>query len=300
VSDDLSDFDPWVVLLPEDDLDEDEDQDVDESRSWEPGEWSSRTRHPAAAGLKLRPAVGTSMVAVVAWLAGCWGPRRGGNRLPAGHPARGRTHRYERCRELPPDPERRDKHQRERTRIAANDALARGELDLCEYTALMALLDLTDKTCKVTYHQLETIGSEAGGYSRRTVCTWLARLRQRGWVQRAHRFTVGDGGQMVGTSNLWRIDIPAHLRAERYAAEQKRRGDAAARRAGPGRYTPPARANGRGGSAKEPPDYWANEAQRLAQEQADPVQPAPMPTGIRQEHKRLLSKARRARKRAPP
>jgi hypothetical protein len=234
--------------------------DVDEPRVWEPGEWSSRARHPAARGLDVRPAAGPEMPAFVALLAGCR-PRRGGNRLPVGHPARGRAPRYERCRELPPDPERRDKMQRHRTRIAAAEALKRAELDGLLHWALGVMLDLTDERCSITYHSLATIGKAAGGQDERTVGSWLARLHELGWVQRRHRFKI-EGGQVRGTSNEWRIDIPDHLRAERHAVAAA--AAARTRKANKGkgsRYTPPARARQTDGPA-QPPAYQANEAER--------------------------------------
>jgi hypothetical protein len=312
VTDELSDLGSRlsVVAAPGDGLGEDA-----------AGEkWSSRARHPAAAHLREQRAAGTAMVAVAAALTGrafvpkvtplgagvaLIGRRRGGNRLPVDHPAYGRTHRYERCRQLPPDPEKRNRNQRHRTRVAAATALRLGELDKIEHEALMVMLELTDETCQVTYHGLEAIAEAAGGYGVRTVCGWLARLRQRGWLHRAHRFIVADG-RVVGTSNQWRIDIPAHLRAERYAVEAqsraKKRAETAARRGKSGRFTPPAH---RGAPDGPGPVYEDAEARRLARE-AEAAASPPITAAERERHfadaRRELARQRRVRQRdrAPP
>lgn len=194
--------------------------------------------------------------------------RRGGNRLPEGHPARGRPPRYERCRALPDDPERRDRQQRERTRRAAAMALDAGELPRRAHAALMVLLDLTDQRCSVTWHSLATIGRAGGGYEARTAGRWMAELVELGWLHCQHRYRVVQG-RYEATTNLWRIDIPDPWRQKVLEAEGRRRKEAKAeQRAGDARrYTPPrsSRPTIQTPSDVDPTDLAADDDLALAQ-----------------------------------
>jgi len=158
-------------------------------------------------------------------------PPRGGNRLPPGHAARGRPPSYARTRSFGPDPERRDRHQRARTRRAVALAQARGQLSTTLAGVLGALLDATDDRLSDGWWCLATIarmvlGAEHYGEDedagQRTAGRWMHELWELGWVEKVHRFRV-VAGQCQATSNLWRIVIPAELRAEVNAGEDRAR-----------------------------------------------------------------------------
>lgn len=161
--------------------------------------------------------------------------RRGGNRLPVGHPARGRTHAYERRRSLGPDPERRDRYQRERTRRAITLAGARGELSPHLALVIRVLLDMSDDRLSTGWWSLAYIARQVlgdTGYGddpasgARSAGGWMHDLKALGWLDWQNRWRLGPGGCVIGTSNLWRIKIPDNLRHELQDAE-----DAARRRA---------------------------------------------------------------------
>ena len=188
-------------------------------------------------------------------------PHRGGNRLPPGHPARGRPPSYQRCRSWGPDPERRDRNQRTRTRRAVALAQQRGQLSPLLAGVLAALLDASDQRLSESWWRLSTIarlvlGAERYGEDKRagqrTAGRWMAELRELGWVERLHRYEVGRG-QLRWTSNLWRFVIPEELRAEVEEVEDIARAKAQARRAPKGRVTPPAVANATGAPTPPPP-----------------------------------------------
>lgn len=167
---------------------------------------------------------------------------RGGNRLPEGHPARGRPPAYERKRSLGPDTERRDRRQRERARRAAAMARERGELPGLLYTALSSLLDMSDDLCSPVWPALATIGRKCGGLDERTAGRHMAALKDLGWLDFVHRYRFRNG-HIEGDTNLWRVDIPA-----RYREVLEGREDAArARSAQKGRATPKAPQNRPGG-----------------------------------------------------
>jgi hypothetical protein len=165
---------------------------------------------------------------------------RGGNRLPEGHEARGRPPIYERVRAFGDDPERRDRRQRERVRRAAELAAERGELDRILHRALIRLLEYGDDTCRPVWPALATIGRDVGGYDERTAGRWMAALGALGWVEKVHRYRFRDG-HIEGDSNLWRVIIPAPLRAL-----LEEREDAARSRSAKGRPTRRAPQNGPG------------------------------------------------------
>jgi hypothetical protein len=189
--------------------------------------------------------------------------RRGGNRLPPQrYPARGPA--YDRTRAFGPDRERRDRHQRARTRRAIGLAQTRGELPPILAAVLYQLLDLCTDTllgpapegapaCSGWWsrrfiHDLiyppsiqpsddDGMGVDQGelsdnpdapsdepdtsrfaGAGARTAGRWMATLAGLGWVEAVHRHKVVNG-EHWGTSNLWRFQIPDHLRAELHAAE---------------------------------------------------------------------------------
>lgn len=204
---------------------------------------------------------------------------RGGNQLPPGHPARGRPPSYERCRSFGPDPERRDRNQRTRTRRAVALAQQRGQLSPLLAGVLAALLDASDQRLSESWWRLSTIarlvlGAERYGEDRRagqrTAGRWMAELRELGWVERVHRYEVRRG-QLRWTSNLWRFVIPEELRAEVEEVEDVARAKAQARRAPQGRAAPPA-----GASATEaPPPPTASPLAGEATPRATPPAPEP-------------------------
>jgi hypothetical protein len=158
-------------------------------------------------------------------------PHRGGNRLPPGHAARGRPPSYARIRSFGPDPERRDRHQRARTRRAVALTQARGQLSTTLAGVLGALLDASDDRVSDGWWCLATIarmvlGAEHYGEDedagQRTAGRWMHELWELGWVEKVHRFRV-VAGQCQATSNLWRVVIPAELRAEVTAGEDRAR-----------------------------------------------------------------------------
>lgn len=165
-------------------------------------------------------------------------PDRGGNRLSGTHPARGRAPAYQRERDWPgPDPERRDRHQRERVRRAADLAAQRGLLTATEHRWLTALLSFSDDRCSPVWPALTTIATRVHGVTRyrtsstddasstrgqRTAGRWISRLVELGWVQRQHRYH-NDAGRVVADTNLYRIVIPEPLRRELEAIEDRAR-----------------------------------------------------------------------------
>lgn len=190
---------------------------------------------------------------------------RGGNRLPEGHEARGRPPAYDRVRSFGPDPERRDRRQRERSRRAAELAAERGELPRILHRAVIRLLEYGDDRCSPVWPSLTTIGRDIGGYDQRTAGRWMAELVTLGWVERVHRYRFRDG-HIEGDSNLWRVIIPERWRVllqDREDAARSRSGKARpTRRApqnGPGRQRsgtsrPPAQSNGSGSTSPDGTD----------------------------------------------
>jgi hypothetical protein len=119
-------------------------------------------------------------------------------------------------------------------------ALEAGELPRRAHAALMVLLELTDKSCNVTWHSLATIGRAGGGYEARTAGRWMAELVELGWLHCQHRYRIVQG-RYESTTNLWRIDIPDRWRQRVLEAEGRRRKETKAqqRAGGARRYTPP-------------------------------------------------------------
>ena len=191
--------------------------------------------------------------------------RRGGNRLrPQQYPVRGPTYQRRRC--FGADPERRDRNQRSRTRRAVAVALTRGELpdrlaavlyqllDRCTDTLLCPAPDggpacsgwwseryihgliFPDGDDRTDEEANEWGGGDTKRRGARTAGRWMAELAQLGWVESIHRHRLVNG-EISGTSNLWRLRIPDHLRGELHADEDTRR--AQVRRPGSaGRATP--------------------------------------------------------------
>lgn len=182
------------------------------------------------------------------------------------HVIKGRPPRYKRCRALPTDPERRDRHQRERIRRAAASALACGELTKHLYFVLMFLTSLTTDEAQPNWSGQAYIGRRAGGFAARTVCRWFKDLKDLGWVHVQHRWQVRDG-LIVGATNLWRIDIPEDYRVELEAAEDAKRAATLAKRR-PERALP---------ASPTPPEIPAKElyARQEAQRQAWDAQAGP-------------------------
>ncbi len=223
-------------------------------------------------------------------------PRRGGNRLPPGHPARGRPPSYQRCRSWGPDPERRDRNQRTRTRRAIALAQQRGQLSPLLAGVLAALLDASDQRLSESWWRLSTIarlvlGAERYGEDKRagqrTAGRWMAELRELGWVERVHRYEVGRG-QLRWTSNLWRFVIPEELRAEVETVEDTARAKAQARRVPQGRVAPP----GAPGAAEAPPPPEAGPSAEEAKPLVTSL--APEPEGPSVDVEAELTRARAA------
>lgn len=197
--------------------------------------------------------------------------RYGGNHTGPEHEHWTRGRAYDRIREFPPDREKRDKRQRERTRIASAWAVERGEQTSKDSQFLHRFLDLTDDQCSVTTHGLAYIAKRMN-LAPSTVCRRLSRLRAQGWVQVQHRWKVVDG-HIEATSNAWRVVIPRHIRVELLTAEaEKARQTRASNNVGrPGRYTPPKSKTAADDQELSPwadPEDWAEGAARAAAERA--------------------------------
>jgi hypothetical protein len=190
--------------------------------------------------------------------------RRGGNRLPPDRYPRCGP-RYERSRSFGPDPEVRDKWLRGRMRQAIRLAQERGELSLRLAVVLERILEhVTNDTLVVTgpedgpvcsgWWKLATIhkmvyrgpddvvsvnGEDDSDENRcaRTACGWMAELGGLGWVERVHRQRIVNGVP-CGTSNLWRIRMPDHIRDALREASDARRAEKRAATPTSGRVTP--------------------------------------------------------------
>ena len=168
---------------------------------------------------------------------------RGGNRLsPDSYPYAGP--RYERRRSFGPDPERRDRHQRARFLRAARISLQRGELIPVLYAVLCELANHCNDTLLASapgddgracsgwwrertihgwiYPLAHTNPGPSDDTGARTARRWMTTLAETGWVESVHRVKVVNG-ELRGTSNLWRLQIPDHLRAEVHRAEDAAR-----------------------------------------------------------------------------
>lgn len=147
---------------------------------------------------------------------------RGGNRLGPDHPHYRWTPSYERCRQLPADPCRGDRVDREAKRRCVERALAGGDISQQEAIWLGVALSFSDVTGKAIWPSHAAIGA-AMGRSVRTSQRHAASLRAKGWVVVEHRFVV-EAGRVRGTSNVTRVDPPAELydqvRAEMTAARR--------------------------------------------------------------------------------
>lgn len=183
---------------------------------------------------------------------------RGGNRLnPDQYRPNGPA--YQRVRDFTADPERRDRHQKTRTRRAIGLAVTRGELPPLLGAVLHQLIDrCNDRLLEPgpddgprcsgwwSLHYIHDLiypqspaadnptsepvdnnpqddpqGDETRAGSR-TAGRWMSALVELGWVEKIHRHRLVNG-IAVGTSNLWRIKIPAHLRHEIHASEDAAR-----------------------------------------------------------------------------
>ena len=173
---------------------------------------------------------------------------RGGNKLPPGHPARGRPPKYERRWSWDgwgPDPERRDRNQRTRARRAVALAQGRGLLTPLLASVLYALYDASDERLNVTWWgeaYIARLVNGSGHYGdneagARTAGAWMAELKKLGWAQAIQRMVVVEG-RLRFTTNAWRLVIPPALRSEVEAREDAARAKSSARWAHPGRVTP--------------------------------------------------------------
>ena len=220
----------------------------------------------------------------------------GGNRLrPDRYPERGPV--YERVGEFGPDPERRDRAQRALTRRAVDVAVGRGELSAVLAAVLSQMMERSNDrligpsgyggVACTGWWELATIrrmvpdglvaqvdldsegggdleggGAGEGGSARkrggRTAGRWMAELGRLGWVERVHRRPGFVNGEAQWTSNLWRVQVPAHLRLELRGAQDAARARRGANRKGPGRAQP------RGGSR---PGGFDDSARRRAAEE---------------------------------
>jgi hypothetical protein len=195
--------------------------------------------------------------------------KRGGNRLPPDR-YRERGPAYERVDEFGPDPERRDRTQREVTRRAVDLAVRRGELPAGEATLLYQMMEASNDrliddggqgvACTGWWSLAalrrmipdglvseEDLASEAGvvdeagmkNRGARTAGRKMSNLRRWGWLDVIHRKPSVVNGEVQWTSNLWRIKIPDHLRLELRGAQDVKRARRSADRRGPGRAQPP-------------------------------------------------------------
>ncbi|MGH9129008.1 MAG: hypothetical protein ACRDY2_08590 [Acidimicrobiales bacterium] len=213
-------------------------------------------------------------------------PGRGGNHLPPGrYPPIGPS--YDRRTAFDQDHERRDRHQRARTQRAIVRAVKRGTLPPLLATVLTQLLDLCTDTlvcpapddgpvCSGWWslrfiHDLVLPALDVEGVpvpleernpleGASTAGRWMRQLFALGWVDKIHRHRVVNGRQW-GTSNLWRIQIPAEMRAELQGEEDASRSRNAERRHAngtrPGRTTP-------GRQGRNVPGYVAAQDQSAA------------------------------------
>jgi hypothetical protein len=190
--------------------------------------------------------------------------KRGGNRLPRDrYPKCGP--RYERSRSFGPDPEVRDKFLRSRMHQAIKLAQERGELPLRLAVVLERILEhITNDTLLVNgpedgpqcsgWWKLSTIhkmvyrgpndvvsvdGEDDSDEERcaRTAGDWMAWFGQLGWFDRIHRQKVVNGVP-CGTSNLWRIRMPDHIREVLRESSDARRAEKRAAKPTTGRVTP--------------------------------------------------------------
>jgi hypothetical protein len=129
-------------------------------------------------------------------------------------------------------------------------AQARGQLSTTLAGVLGAVLDASDDRVSDGWWCLATIarmvlGAEHYGEDedagQRTAGRWMHELWELGWVEKVHRFRV-VAGQCQATSNLWRVVIPAELRAEVTAGEDRARARHQPRRITPKATTPKATA----------------------------------------------------------
>jgi hypothetical protein len=120
-------------------------------------------------------------------------------------------------------------------------AQTRGQLSTTLAGVLGALLDASDDRVSDGWWCLATIarmvlGGEHYGEDedagQRTAGRWMHELWELGWVEKIHRFRV-LAGQCQATSNLWRVVIPAGLRAEVAAGEDRARARHQPRRVAP-------------------------------------------------------------------
>jgi hypothetical protein len=189
--------------------------------------------------------------------------KRGGNRLPPDRYPRCGP-RYERSRSFGPDPEVRDKYLRSRMRQAIKLAQERGELPLKLAVVLERILEhITPDTLvvngpedgpqcsgwwklstihKMVYRGPDDVASDGEDLSdenrcARTACDWMADLGELGWFDRIHRQRIVNGVP-CGTSNLWRIRMPDHIRAALRESSEARRAEKRAATPTRGRVTP--------------------------------------------------------------
>lgn len=190
---------------------------------------------------------------------------RGGNRLPAGHPARVTTPHYER-HWSPHDPtERHDINQRNRCRRAAMEALLAGLISHGAHSLYLVLLDRSDKLAGPVWASHKTLGEDLGR-SERTVQRYMSELAEAGFVKVQHRYRL-EAGQIVYVSSLKSFHIPAAVKARLEAQEDSG--------AGP---TPAGREAARPRPGQAPAGEWRPEPQQHPQHRrGDHQQPGSPP-----------------------
>ncbi|MDQ6748321.1 MAG: hypothetical protein M3010_09495 [Candidatus Dormibacteraeota bacterium] len=235
-------------------------------------------------------------------------PRRGGNRLPADR-YRSAGPDYDRITTFGHDHERRDRHQKVRTQQAIAEAVRRGTLPrllamvltqllaLCADSLLEPAPDRAEQCSgwwslrfihDLVLPVLDSAGvpipasDREGGdeHGARTAGRWMKALFELGWIEKVHRWRIVNG-QVIATSNLWRIRIPTSLRTEIHDREDASRSRARANRqtnnhAKPGRTTRPGSTRpGRANHAEADRTAAAAAAQHA---QAEDIRDRPCPT----------------------
>lgn len=249
--------------------------------------------------------------------------RWGGDHLGEGR-WRARGPSYQRCRAVPTDPERRDRHQEARFRAAIALAQQRGELtpllagvlgvlpSFCDHDGRLkpiwpSLRQIAWRVRGKAWYGVETsdetaddgvdeTGSTVGA---RTAGRWMQALGELGWVLRQHRYTWKHGA-VRGTSNIWWLTIPTHLRDELEASEDARRSEALAGRRRGGRVTP---RRGDSNGAREPAPsrhYAAAETRRQAADQKNAAAPVVDPGEVAARLADARDQLRRRPGPAPP
>lgn len=129
------------------------------------------------------------------------GHRHGKHQAPARGPA------YTRSHELPQVGHRHRRWRWDAIR-ALRAAVEARELSRGAHCTMHAVLEHSDGRGKDCWPSLETLGVELGGLSARTVGTYIAELKAKGWLAVKHRHRITPNG-IQGRSNIYRPLLPA-------------------------------------------------------------------------------------------